>query len=36
MGIQGKYFKRGLPVVESVDTRGDEWRARHPETAVLQ
>lgn len=36
MGIQGKYFKRWLPVVESVDTRWDAWRARHPETAVLQ
>ncbi len=36
MGIQGFYFKRWLPLVESADTQWEQWRVKHPESAVLQ
>ena len=35
MGIQGPYFKRWLPVIESADTQWEEWKAKHPDSAVL-
>lgn len=36
MGIQGRYFKRWLPIVASVDTQWKTWKARHPESALLR
>ena len=36
MGIQGKYFKRWLPKLESKDTVWQKWHAWHPETKVLE
>lgn len=36
MGIQGKYFKRWLPVVESEDTRWDDWQESHPHSRILR
>ena len=36
MGIQGYYFKRWLPLVESADTRWEAWKAQHPTSQVLR
>lgn len=36
MGIQGHYFKRHLPEIDSADTRWGEWVKQHPETKVLR
>ncbi len=36
MGIQGHYFKRWLPVIESVDARWEQWKAQHPESKILR
>ncbi|MBC8392269.1 MAG: DUF3179 domain-containing protein [Deltaproteobacteria bacterium] len=36
MGIQGKYFKRWLPKIESEDTRWEKWRRKHPNSKVLK
>ncbi len=36
MGIQGHYFKRWLPLVESSDTRWEAWKAQHPASRVLR
>ena len=35
MGIQGRYFKRWLPRIESVDTQWKVWQHKHPASAVL-
>jgi hypothetical protein len=35
-GIQGKYFQRWLPVVESADTRWEAWRTKHPRSKILR
>jgi hypothetical protein len=35
MGIQGRYFKRWLPRIKSVDTLWDAWKQKHPASAVL-
>ena len=36
MGIQGRYYKRWLPIVESQDTRWGQWETHHPDTEVLR
>ena len=36
MGIQGPYFKRWLPRIDSTDTRWEKWSARHPQSEVLR
>ena len=36
MGIQGKYFKRLLPEVESTDTRWSNWKKNHPSTKLMK
>ena len=36
MGIQGPYFKRWLPIIDSKDTRWDKWVTRFPDTKVLR
>ena len=36
MGIQGPYFKRVLPTLDSVDTRWEEWKKQHPKSGLLR
>jgi hypothetical protein len=36
MGIQGQYFKRWLPRLDSEDTLWRKWRNDHPESRVLE
>jgi hypothetical protein len=36
MGIQGHYFKRWLPIVESADTQWEAWKAQHPESKIMR
>jgi len=36
MGIQGKYFKRWLPVVPSTDTKWNKWQKRHPASLIME
>ena len=36
MGIQGVYFQRWLPKVESADTRWEDWKTQHPGSRVLR
>ncbi len=35
MGIQGKYFKRWLPKIESEDLRWKDWVERYPRSQIL-
>ena len=35
MGIQGIHFKRWLPLIPSEDTRWKRWKARHPDSRLL-
>lgn len=35
MGIQGIYFQRWLPKLPSEDTRWKSWKARHPDSQIL-
>ena len=35
MGIQGVYFKRWLPEVQSSDTRWNRWNKAHPSTKLM-
>ena len=36
MGIQGKYFQRRLPMLESTDTKFSKWVQANPATKVMQ
>jgi len=36
MGIQGKYFKRVLPKLESKDTTWGNWQESHPKSLILK
>ena len=36
MGIQGIYFKRWLPVVETEDTHWSIWKQQHPHSKLLK
>ncbi len=36
MGIQGKYFKRVLPKLESNDTTWGNWQESHPKSLILK
>jgi hypothetical protein len=36
MSIQGVYFKRWLPKLESDDTRWQNWQEKHPHTKILE
>ncbi len=36
MGIQGKYFKRKLPLLESTDTKFNKWVKENPTTKVMK
>ena len=36
MGIQGPYFRRWLPIIDSSDTRWETWKTQHPQTEVLR
>ncbi len=36
MGIQGYFFKRWLPEIDSADTRWEAWEKQHPQTEVLR
>jgi len=35
MGIQGEYFKRWLPKMQSDDMRWEKWKRKHPDSKVL-
>ena len=35
-GIQGHYFERWLPELNSEDTEWDEWRDDHPDSRILK
>jgi hypothetical protein len=35
MGIQGKYFKRWLEKRPFEDTRWKKWKAKHPDSQIL-
>jgi hypothetical protein len=34
-GIQGVYFERWLPKLSSDDTRWREWKAKHPQSMIM-
>ena len=36
MGIQGKLFKKRLPMLESTDTKFHEWLKTNPTTRVMK
>ena len=36
MGIQGHYFKRWLPKLDSEDTLWRNWRNDHPESKIME
>lgn len=36
MSIQGEYFKRWLPEVDSTDTSLAKWQKKHPNTKLLK
>jgi len=36
IGIQGEYFKRVLPEIESSDTRWSKWKKKHPSTRLMK
>jgi len=36
MGIQGKYFKRWLPMISSEDTRWGKWVKKYPDSRILK
>ena len=36
MGIQGIHFQRWLPILPSEDTRWQRWKARHPDSLILE
>ena len=35
-GIQGHYFERWLPELNSEDTEWDEWHDDHPDSRILK
>ncbi|MCP3952509.1 MAG: DUF3179 domain-containing protein [Desulfobacterales bacterium] len=35
-GIQGKYFKRRLPRLQSTDTKYNKWVQKNPDTKVMK
>jgi hypothetical protein len=35
MGIQGVYFERRLPKLDSDDTRWREWQVRYPDSKIM-
>jgi uncharacterized protein DUF3179 len=35
MGIQGPYFKRWLPELESDDIRWKKWKRQYPDSKIL-
>lgn len=36
MGIQGKHFKRRLPMLESTDTKFNKWVKENPATKLMK
>ena len=36
MGIQGVYFKRWLPRLESDDTHWKKWKEKHPQSRIME
>ena len=34
-GIQGVYFERWLPKLASDDTRWRDWKAKHPQSRIM-
>ena len=34
-GIQGAYFERWLPKLDSDDTRWHEWKAKYPQSKIM-
>ncbi len=36
MGIQGKYFKKWLPKLESEDMRWSKWKNKHPDSKIIE
>jgi hypothetical protein len=36
MGIQGKFFKKRLPMLESTDTNFHKWVQQNPTTRVMK
>jgi len=36
MGIQGPYFQRWLPEIDSETTRWGRWAEQHPESRILR
>lgn len=36
MGIQGVYFKRWLPEIDSEDTKWKKWQKKHPGSRILR
>ncbi len=34
-GIQGVYFERWLPKLASDDTRWRDWKAKHPQSMIM-
>ncbi len=36
MGIQGKYFKKWLPLIPSRDTDWKSWKKNHPDSRILE
>ena len=36
MGIQGKYFKRWLPMIASKDTKWNDWIKIYPDSKILK
>jgi hypothetical protein len=36
MAIQGDYFRRRLPQLDSKDTRWEDWVKRHPDSKILK
>jgi hypothetical protein len=36
MGIQGVYFKRRLPKIDSEDTKWKKWYRKYPDSKILK
>jgi hypothetical protein len=36
MGIQGVYFERWLPKLDSDDIRWEEWKVKHPQSRIME
>jgi hypothetical protein len=36
MGIQGIYFKRRLPKLQSEDTNWQNWKKKHPQSRIMK